>query len=500
MPRSNKVSVKVPRYSGKNLSHRSSLTGSVGTLIPLMVHEPVVGQKGRLAFALDLNLPPLASKTYANIDFKVEAFFVPFRLLMNPSAFEEWFAGYNSTDRSDNIRARMPVIKFGPSTLKLPELGPESLSDYLGNKFNLDEGSGDVEVVKFLALPYLAYHRIYDDWYRRPLVQKSIYSMTDSQGQTPQQIAQTSIYDYFITNHVAGMHDSFVPYEIVYSSKFADGVRLCDLRQRNFGFDYFTMATPSPQLGDAPVISLGDSLSISAIRAANSMQLFKERNVIAGPRYKDAIKGRYGVTVPDTLVQRCQYLGSSSFNVYSNGVFQTAPHSSAIETTNPFDFSVGAEYGSVSCQGQELIFDDFECREPGYIFVMGSLVPRAMYSRGVRRQNVRYMRGPDDVAEMASPLLQNVGNQPIYSFELSATSLPPNINGSIFGYTSRFADWHEIPDEVHGKFQHGQDLSSFLLQRHLLGDVQISTDFLQIPKDYLDQIYAVINSEGFGFG
>lgn len=104
------VTVKVPKRSGKNLSHRTNFTGQVGTLIPIMCHEPVVGQRSRLSIALDLSLPPLASKTYANLDYKVEAFFVPFRLLFG--GFEEWFSGANIRSLASGVRPCAPVIRF----------------------------------------------------------------------------------------------------------------------------------------------------------------------------------------------------------------------------------------------------------------------------------------------------------------------------------------------------------------------------------------------------
>lgn len=495
------VTVKVPKRSGKNLSHRSNFTGQVGTLMPIMCHEPVVGQRTHLSIALDLNLPPLASKTYANLDYKIEAFFVPFRLLFG--GFEDWFSGANLRGFSAAARPCAPVLSFpvqdtvaGPSARLRLKKG--TLSDMLGNKFNFSQ-TVPAAAYECSALPYLAYHCIYDSWYRNPQVQTPVFCRILPTGDIPSIVSSAPWRMFNSIQSSAGLNAPRVLSSESADVVFTDGVRLTDFRQRNFGFDYFTQATPSPQLGTAPVITIsGSSLSISQIRAANSMQLFKERNVIAGPREVDIVKARYGVDLSDSVAQRPIYLGSTSFNVYSRGIYQSQNAvGTSVATSNPFA-SVGAEYGSVSCNGSDLLIDDFIVREPGYIMVMGSLVPRATYSSGIDIRNRRYITGPDDVAEMASPLLQNIGNEPIYQLQLMG--LPPAVGSlPVFGYVPRFSSWNVMVDEVHGKFCDGEDLSSFLLQRSFTGAVSINSSFLQIPTNYLDQIYAVSSDKGFGY-
>lgn len=496
------VTVKVPKRSGKNLSHRSNFTGQVGTLMPIMCHEPVVGQRTRLAVALDLNLPPLASKTYANLDYKVEAFFVPFRLLFG--GFEDWFSGANLRGVDASVRPCAPVIRFPVSgtgsdaVSARARLAKGTLSDMLGNKVTTVGLEASTSSADFSALPYLAYHRIYDDWYRNPQVQTPVFVRTTPAGVPISGVSASPWLFYNSADSHSGVNVSRVISSESALAVFYDDVHLTDFRQRNFGFDYFTQATPTPQLGTAPVITIsGSSLSISQIRAANSMQLFKERNVIAGPREVDIVKARYGVDLSDGVAQRPVYLGSTSFSVYSRGIYQSQNAvGTSVATSNPFA-SVGAEYGSVSCNGSDLLIDDFTVREPGYIMVLGSLVPRVTYSTGIDKKNKRYITGPDDVVEMASPLLQNVGNEPIYQYELGYT--PSSVAPLVFGYVPRYSSWNIMLDEVHGKFCDGEDLSSFLLQRSFDAGTVLSSSFLQIPTDYLDQIFAVGSDKGFGY-
>ena len=80
---SSRVDVKVQNISGHSMSHRNSLTSRVGTLTPVLVEEVCPNSRMHLSTSFSVKLPPLASETFANIDYRLEAFFVPHRLLCN---------------------------------------------------------------------------------------------------------------------------------------------------------------------------------------------------------------------------------------------------------------------------------------------------------------------------------------------------------------------------------------------------------------------------------
>ena len=84
-----KVPVNVPKLSGFDKSHQNLLTTKCGTITPIMIDELIPGSKVHLKLALSASLPPLASETFMRCSVKVEAFFVPFRLLAG--SFESWF-------------------------------------------------------------------------------------------------------------------------------------------------------------------------------------------------------------------------------------------------------------------------------------------------------------------------------------------------------------------------------------------------------------------------
>ena len=499
-----KAPLAVPKLSGFDKSHQNLLTSKVGTITPILVDELIPGSRVNCKLALGASLPPLASDTYMRCSIKCEAFFVPTRLLT--AGFEAWFTDENKdlvssmssagVPTTSSQAAYMPVLMYPASaggtapSWATDVLTAGSLADYLGFRTGaateLQTGAG------ISALPFLAYHRIYNDWYRNSLIQKECYLPQDV-GATYVKGAAVSPYIFLGASDYVWATDADVA--------LADGVRITQLRQRNFGMDYFTTATPQPQQGSPMVVSFNTSgatgqFSIAALRAANSMQQFKERNNLLGNLYVEQLYGRYGVRPSDGIAQRSLYLGRGEFEVYSKGIYQASTADAAsgdgsavtnIGMPNPF-YSVGARYGSAYASGESFLVD-FEAKEPGYLFVMATLVPRVTYSTGIERYLRHYM-GAGSLSDMANPILQNVGPQPIYEYELTGTAGSPL---RIFGYTDRYADFKIKQDTLHGLFRDGQSLDAFALQRSFASNSlpSINSAFLQIPTDYMDQVTAV---------
>lgn len=501
------VSVKVPKKSGFDKSHMNLLTTKCGTLTPILCDEVIPNTSVSLKLNLSATLPPLASDTFMRCDLKAEAFFVPYRLCYG--GFTDWIQGnpiYAATGEG-STEASFPVLQIGSAA----ETDAGTLSDYLGYK--IDAGATPSTLTRVNPLPYVAYHLIYDEWYRNSLIQAPVFrkirpnlSSVGANSTYYNNVGLLPSITYNVLNdNVNNIIDSSTA-----AGVFADGVKITDLRQRNFGLDYFTTAQPQAQNGDAQKVSFtvptsgsdagNGSFTISALRAANSMQQFLERNGLAGDRFVDYVRAHWGANLNDGVAQRPLLLGSASFDVYSKGIYQTA-NGAGTNTNNPFDGSVGAQFGSAFASGSDFIINNFTANEPGVIMVLVSLVPRVTYSTGVRRMLTHYIgTDPNSLftgksggqTDLATPLLQNVGNQPIYSYELDG-----NLNSAnVFGYTDRYAEWKTMEDELHGLLRDGQNLQSFALQRTFASSSSpsIATDFLQIPTDYMDQVTAANDS------
>lgn len=508
-----KAPVNVPKLSGFDKSHQNLLTTKCGTITPVLIDELIPGSKVHLKLALSASLPPLASETFMRCSVKVEAFFVPFRLLAG--SFESWFtdtekrfASYMTSAGSSIVpnaqKGYLPCIGGLDATNDASAIAEMSraggLFDYLGCKApdaNVFSSSG----VAISAMPALAYHRVYHDWYRNTLVQADVFLPPVANAATAIAPAPTANYmgcaPYLFFSSVS---NGTAAYYIANSTKFlqlADGQFLYQLRQRNFGMDYFTTATPSPQQGGAEVVSFSTSgatgqFSIAALRAANSLQQFKERNNLAGNLFVQQCYARYGVSPSDGVAQRSLYLGSAEYEVYTKGIFQNSVDNPSLNPgNNPFT-SVGAQYGSARATGNSTLVDTFEAKEPGYLLVNATLVPRVTYSTGIHRRFTNYV-GSGSLSDLANPILQNVGPQPIYAYEFNGY-LGSMVSPPVFGYTDRYASFKTMEDELHGLVRDGNSLQAFALQRSFPATAQvagINSAFLQIPTNYMDQVTAV---------
>lgn len=496
------------------MSHRNSGSLTCGTLTPLLVEEVIAGTRCHLRIPEVVQLPPLASDTYMNVKLKHEAFFVPFRIMCQ--SFEDWFAefprmisGLQDTSSTNapqrgQARAALPVFRIMNDAGNL--FGPMTLLDYLGLK-----ASSVSTFVDISPFSLIAYHLIWQEWYRNPRVQQPAF--VPSLGAKSYANASNTSYrvmnmldQYFYYGGNLGSSNLIANNLFIFSatssvrntlSTLADGSNIFSLRQRNFGLDYFTGARVSPQQGNpasvsmnVPIPTSGDataSFTIAQLRASNSLQQFRERNNLPSPRMVDQVYARYGVRMSDGVAQRPILIGSSSYDVVTRGVDQTANGVSPTASQTPFN-SVANQYGRAMAFGDGVLIDDFEAKEPGIIMVLQSLVPEVTYGTGTRAYLTRYVE-EGSLVEMATPLLQNVGDEPIVMRQL----VDDASQDGIFAYQDRYGTFCFHPNEVHGKLKDGQDLSSFVLQRSFATNPQYGSQFLEIPTNYLDGVFAVSN-------
>lgn len=499
-----KVPVKVQKKSGFDKSFQNLFTSKVGTITPILTDELIPNTTVNLKMAISTQLPPLASDTFMRVKQKYAAFFVPTRLLV--SDYEKWLTGNKGTVGSEKYIPVMPEYRWQPSK-DYDHFKPGSLADYLGYKV-VEKTPAQISSVtattRVCALPFLAYHRIYNDWFRNSLVQKDIYADTVGSSIACASMSTRHFWNGSTNSQymTAGLGTT---QNTAHSDLFNDGVRLWELRQANFGSDIFTSCTPNPQNGEAQSVSFampenaGDdgSFTISALRAANSMQQFLERNNLAGNRLVDYVKAQYGANLSDSIAQRPILLGAGSFDVYSKGIYQTnmSTDGSSV-SSNPFATSTAARFGSAYVDGQDLIIKGFTAQEPGYLMVVTWLSPKVTYSTGLDPMLDRYL-GYNSQSDMANPILQNVGNEPIYVKQLDSRFAYTNTVNTVFGYNDRYANWKDKQDEVHGILRDDSSLQAFALQRTFDNDgvanpaPAINSSFLQIPTNYLDQIASV---------
>lgn len=528
----------IPNYSGFDKSHRNLFTGRTGTLIPALCDPVIPGTRVSLKASQLVNLIPLASDTYMNVDFRAEAFFVPAAAC---------YGGFNDfvTRRQTNIPGTRPdavipglaLSSWSDAALRTLT-GPGTLLDYLGIKAitQIPDAADKPYMPMINPLPIIAYHRIYDRFYRNSLISKPLFSPPSQYSNRPTISGGAITYErgYMYTElpwlrlnadnagnipciAFDGAMDQSVAYPLISPLHTSDGSELVPgsnnlgagtmllLHQRHFGADYFTTATPTAQRGNPSAVEFnvnlvsGDgSISIAAIRTANALQLFREKNNLIDDDIHSYDNAHYGVSHGQYGEYLPQYLGRFSTPVYSNGVQATAELAGSV-TKNPFT-SVGTTFGKAQSNSPEnMLIDNFEAPCYGYIFVIVSLVPQAQYSTGIRRHLLELVG--NRYTDIPDAILQQVGPQEVYAYELNADMIgnvsPTNPDGwkQIFGYQQRFAHYMEHLDEVHGFLRDGEQLEAFALQRSFYNAPGIGGSFLPIPPNYLDQVSVTTNND-----
>lgn len=472
-----RVPIEVPDRSGHNLSHSNMFTGTTGTLIPVLCEELLPHDTVSLGAQFQVQLPPMVTDFYGKVDFVLEAFFVPNRLcfggwsefITHPTLNPQYPEGTPVAAKP----TRVPYFNVsGGSILDFPSDSLPNYLDYGDQYVGQDGAANDLSV-----LPLVAYHRIWDDWYRDSRIQAPLFYKAQLGSPSPSSILSSLPYE--------SVGVSGAPITLTSGVAFADGVQLTSLRQRNWVKDYFTTCSTLPQAGsgsevkfDVDSVNNTGAFSIATLRAANSLQKWMERNNIAGYRYSDQIYAQFGIYPSDAIMDRPLYLGRSVTTVYNRSVFGTV---------NNEGTDLAQKAASSQVIGENSLVDSFTASEHGFLMVLASLVPRPVYGSGSERRNFR-----TKVSDFAFPLLAGMGDQAVLKRELTGLSQ----DRETFGYTDLYAEYKFRNDKVHGKLREDEDLSKFVLQRYfgLSADVNLGSEFLLIPKDFLDQVQAVDTS------
>lgn len=513
----NNVPIDVPNRSGFDMSHDNSGTLVCGRLTPVLVDELLPQDTISLGHMTNVEYPPFVTTFKGRVDVHLEAFFVPNRILYggwesfitHPTLYPLYPEGTPAQNKSKYIPG-LCINPLGDTNQKysvnelMPYFGPDSLADYLGYKVIKSSSDTATPLVQIPnALPFLAYHQIYNDHYRYSKLQPVLtYRPSDSSGVLNSPLA--SLGKVFSS-------PSVVPYVSDSGSKvwinpslktsgttlgnnprllYTDGVSILNMRQRTWFRDYFTSGSPDTQAGQASsvdfeITSNKGSFTIAELRAANSLQMFLERQNICGYDYASQIKGNFGKYPKSSSLNRSIYLGRSIFSMYNKGISQTSGGSGSANGKNPFT-TVGTRYGQGMSLESSSLVDSFTADEHGFIMVLMSIVPHAAYSTGKERYLFRSVS-----SDFAFPLLQGTGEQAIYRRELLGVVGEEDDDLREFAYTDLYSEYKFKNDTIHGQLRDTMPLESFALQRGFDTATEISSSFVLIPKGYLNQVKAV---------
>ena len=395
-----------------------------------------------------------------------------------------------------------PKISITSST----DYAVSSLADYLGLPTN---SSGTVPITDVSALPFAAYQKIYNDYYR------------DENLITPDEV--------ILANG---------------TQSAADTLKLCKKQKRAWQHDYFTSALPWTQKGPEATLPLGTTApityingaanymkssagadiisqtfdsaaaistdgngkiiydsggantdlnwdnsnslsanlagataaSINELRRAFRLQEWLERNARGGTRYIEIIMAHFGVTSSDARLQRPEFLGGSSTPITISEVLQTSDNSGGAD---------GGPQGNMAGHGVSVGSSDYvnyKCEEHGYIIGVMTVMPMTAYQQGIPKHWSKF-----DKFDFYWPSFANIGEQAITNQELYYQNT--GADDTTFGYTPRYAEYKYIPSTVHGTFK--TSLNFWHMGRIFSSAPSLNQDFIECDSTEVSRVFAV---------
>ncbi len=424
--------VEIPR-SRFNRSHQVTTTFDQGYLVPFFVDEVLPGDTFKLrthGFSrLATPIKPIMDNMYMDTFY----FFVPLRLLWDNFAK---FMGEqdNPSDSTDYVTPKLTVSST-----------ENSLEDYLG----IPVGPVGLEVVSFY---HRAYNLIYNEWFRDQNLQDSVPVQKGDGPDSPSDytlLRRGKRHDYFtsclpfpqkgdpVDLPITGKADVKVPdgnntIVGVYDDTAGDW-RDFDANQVRLEGGPGGVSDDGKLYAD---MSQGVFATINSFRQAIQVQAMLEVDARGGTRYIELVRSHFGVTSPDSRLQRPEYLGGGSTTVNINPVAVTSNGLSGTPGT------LGA-YGVSGFSGHGF---NQSFTEHGVVIGLVSVRADLKYQRGLNRMFTR-----DDRLDYFWPKLSQLGEQAVLNQEIYAKG--DSSDQDVFGYQERYAEYRYKPSTVHGMFR-----------------------------------------------
>lgn len=490
------------------------MSAKYANLYPVFLTETLPGDEFRNTSTVMMRFAPMLAPIMHRNDVYMHFFFVPNRLVSD--AWEDFITKGQDGDDAPVLPYVTPY-GIGNSSGDyggMDKFAPGSLWDYMGLPTLDDEffDPSDLSTEQISALPFKAYVKIWNDWYRDPNFNLESELHNELEGDVTAH-ATDADSDWFSLRRRMWRKDYFTSClekpqrgdDVLIPMSGTGPVVFNDLVPMVKGDD--TLATAGNQVV-APVTGYWQNAANEAIHPANgsanatitnaqytindlrtslATQSWLEANARAGGRYIENIEMHFDVRVPDYRLQRTEYLGGGRQPVRISEVLDTAGVNTAV---------VGDMAGHGISVGKTNYFRYF-CQEHGFIMGILSVRPETAYMQGIDRMWTRR-----DTFDYAFPQFAHLGEQAVLSKELyySFNSADDDDNNETFGYIPRYAEYKQKLDRVSGDFR--TNLLFWHQARVFTERPALNGDFTTVQgKDStdepLDRIFAVQNDTDY---
>jgi len=512
------VQLKSPTKSVFDLSHEKRITASMGKLIPINCEEVIPGDYARGNSEILLRLLPLLAPIYDQITVFVHNFFVPNRLIWGEE-WEEMITGGRLGVGIDPTTAPVPpFINVGEYAAE-GLLEKYNVSDYLGVPPILEANAALWDEVEIDAMPFLGYQLIWYEYYRdRNFVSDDVLEFPVPSGEldfaTYGQYFVVRERDYLKDYFTAALPNTQRGVEVLMPLEGSGNVTYLDTSEI-YEADG-TPALPSTLVGrrSTGIASMGvnkadaadtgelgrienidevfltaSSVSINDFRSAYALQVWLERNEIAGSRYTESIQAHFDVKPQDSRLQRPEYIGGGRINVKISEVVSTAYSQNQDDDTIAQGNLAGHGVTYGTANGWK-----YFATEHGFIYSILSIMPKPSYMNGLPRMFKR-----KTFLDYPWPTFAKLGEQPVWKWELffDPAMMEEAEDGSypLWGYQSRYAEWKQRMSTNCGDFR--DTLLFWTLTNEITSEPTLGTAFLSAASTDDGRIFAVDNAQNY---
>ena len=489
-------------------------TMNEGDLVPIYLDEVLPAD----TFKINLNalvrmatpLYPVMDNAYMDFYF----FFVPARLLWKH--FQNLMGQNDSTFWAEQTEYTTPVTTA-------PEGGWNvgTLADYFG----IPTG---VSGLKVNSLPFRAYAKIWNEWFRDENLQQPVtQSMDDTTttgvntgknlsdaeaGGLPLKVCKYK--DYF-TSCLPSPQKSAEPVTIPLNGLYP--VELRDLTGQKPQGTIFMNGTGGMAVGTidgggggattvtgastsggmqvkqgnlyvnlaGDLTATGAQTTINQLRQAIAVQHIFERDARTGTRYKEILKGAWGVTSPDARLDRSEYIGGHRMPINVNQVIQT----SSTDSTSP-----QGNTGAYSMTTLSRNMCTYSATEHGYVLGLAAIRVDHSYQQGLSRLWTRNTR-----FSYYDPMLANLGEQAVLNQEIYAQGKEKD--EEVFGYQEAWADYRYRTNMVTSEMRstYAQTLDAWHYADKYDALPTLSSSWIKEGTENIDRTLAVQSSNSHQF-
>ena len=460
----------------KGLSYHNNLNCDMGYLIPCYKQEVVPGDEFKVSADTVVRLMPMLAPVYGEMNLWIHFFFVPNRLLW--SNFEDFVT--NGLENGTTTAVH-PYVVGGAYNATNWQIG--DLTDYLSCVG--DGTTNSVEGKHINALPFRAYVKIYNDWYRNEFLDSEV-AMSTSDGQdtttslgllkrnwkrdyftsglpfrqlgSPVALplgtsAPVSVYGNGKGIGLEGRDGTDVTHEGLIAATSNAIHRNTDAYGRDIGYSagggssssvqsVMGLTTDATKSGVVGLVDLSSATAatINDLRTAFQLQRIMERKARSGNRYVEYIASSFGVRSPDARLQRAEFLGGGRAPIMVSEVLQT----SAATSTSPLGQFAGHGFGASRTFAFNKAFT-----EHGWILGILSVMPKPSYFQGIPRDMIK-----ETWTDYYQPELAHLGEQAVYKEEIFSVAAASDTDArQPLCYQPMYQHMRSRPAEVHGDFR-----------------------------------------------